>query len=604
MERYLEFDNICFVDTLDHTGFHEKQLDFLAMSAENTERIKRQNDKTISVIIGNPPYNAKQENFSHNNANRKYTVIDNRIKDTYIKYGTAQNKNILYDMYTRFIRWATDRLDKNGVLAFITNSSFVDALTFDGFRKVVADEFNEIFIVDLGGNIRKNPKLSGTTHNVFGIQTGVAICLMVRREHCNSSCKIYYLRRPENELAIDKLRFLEQIKLEGLSFEHIQADKKYNWINQTNNDFETLLPLIYKKSQENNFNNAIFELSSSGIKSHRDEWVYDFSKEILIERIKYFIEVYQDRLKTGSIQYFDIKWDDDLEKHLSRKISKKLETQKIYYSTYRPYTKQYFYFDKHFNSRVFQVPLLFPDLQNTNCIIAVTNHTQIPFLVQSTKYVPALDIGGRASQCLPLYRYDKDGNRVDNITDWGLEQFQNHYSDRTITKENIFHYTYAILHNPEYRTKYELNLKREFPRIPFYDNFHQWAKWGQDLMDLHINYETVQPYLLKRIDIPLEKGTPKPKLKADTTKGIIILDDLTTLSEIPPSAWEYRLGNRCAIEWILDQYKEKKPKDKTIAEKFNTYRFADYKETVIDLIARVCTVSVETVKIIEAMKNS
>ncbi|MFN9600053.1 MAG: type ISP restriction/modification enzyme, partial [Dolichospermum sp.] len=200
------------------------------------------------------------------------------------------------------------------------------------------------------------------------------------------------------------------------------------------------------------------------------------------------------------------------------------------------------------------------------------------------------------------------------ITDWGLKQIQTHYQDETITKIDIFHYTYAVLHNPAYRTKYELNLKRDFPRLPYYENFPKWVNWGKQLMEIHINYETVTPYNLTRLDIPL-KDTPstslrerqktiKVKLKADKTKDSIILDDVTTLSNIPKIAWEYMLGNRSALEWILDQYKEKKPKDPTIAEKFNTYRFADYKEQVIDLLMRVCTVSVETMKIIREMSES
>ncbi len=162
------------------------------------------------------------------------------------------------------------------------------------------------------------------------------------------------------------------------------------------------------------------------------------------------------------------------------------------------------------------------------------------------------------------------------------------------------------MHNPAYRKKYELNLKREFPRLPFYDNFHQWANWGKELMDLHINYETVEPYSLSQINLPLSddiKRTPKVKLKADKITGIILLDEVTTLAYIPKEAWNYQLGNRSALEWILDQYKEKKPKDPTIAEKFNTYRFADYKEQVINLLQRVCTVSVETMRIIQQMEG-
>ena len=207
------------------------------------------------------------------------------------------------------------------------------------------------------------------------------------------------------------------------------------------------------------------------------------------------------------------------------------------------------------------------------------------------------------SQCLSLYRYDRDGNRIENITDWSLQQFQQHYSDTKITKENIFHYTYAVLHHPSYRSKYELNLKREFPRLPFYPNFHQWVNWGKQLMDLHIHYETVQPFGLDRINHST-KSNPKAKLKADKTTGTIDLDDNSQLERIPAIAWDYKLGNRSALEWILDQYKEKKPKDPTIAQRFNTYQFADYKEQVIDLLDRVCTVSIQTMQIIEQMPHS
>ena len=212
------------------------------------------------------------------------------------------------------------------------------------------------------------------------------------------------------------------------------------------------------------------------------------------------------------------------------------------------------------------------------------------------------------TKCLPLYRYDKDGNRHDNLTDWGMAQFREQYADETISKEDIFHYVYAVLHCPAYRTKYEINLKRDFPRIPFYADFRQWASWGTALMELHIGYETVAPYALRTVDTPPEMTLSighqaKPKLKADKESGTIILDECTSLAGIPPEAWLYRLGNRSALEWVLDQYKEKKPSDPTIAEQFDTYRFADYKPQVIELLQRVCTVSVETMKIIREMNN-
>lgn len=209
--------------------------------------------------------------------------------------------------------------------------------------------------------------------------------------------------------------------------------------------------------------------------------------------------------------------------------------------------------------------------------------------------------------CIPRHRFSPYGERLDNITDWALDKFSSHYGKATkITKDDIFAYVYAVLHDPVYREIYALNLRREFPRIPFYRDFGTWRDWGQRLLDLHIGYESVEAWPLHRADVPDEKAraaglAPKTILKADREAGTIRLDSETTLEQIPPEVWEYRLGNRSALDWILDQYKEKTPKDPTIREKFNTYRFADYKEQVADLIARVTRVSVETVAITRAM---
>jgi predicted helicase len=206
------------------------------------------------------------------------------------------------------------------------------------------------------------------------------------------------------------------------------------------------------------------------------------------------------------------------------------------------------------------------------------------------------------------------GQTLDNITDWGFDQFRAHYetgkeSKRPITKDAIFHYVYGVLHDPTYREKYALNLKREFPRIPFYAEFWRWADWGEQLMALHIGYETVEPWPLERVDTPDEKSrkaglAPKAMLRANKDAGNIQLDSETQLTGVSSEAWTYRLGNRSALEWILDEYKEKTPRDPTIRDKFNTYRFADHKEKVVDLLKRVTRVSVETMKIVDAMRSS
>jgi predicted helicase len=616
MGKYEEFHNICLVDTLDHTNLAEKQRDLFSMTVENTERIKRQNERKISVVIGNPPYNANQQNENDNNKNREYPEIDKVIKATYIKQSTAQ-KTKLYDMYSRFFRWGTDRLGENGILTFITNNSFIDAKTFDGFRKCVAQDFSHIYIVDLGGDVRKNPKISGTKHNVFGIQTGVAISFMVRKKsnQKNAPCQIYYTRRDEFDTAEDKLKFLASTSFDHIDFDHIIPDDKHNWINLTDNDFDSLLPLIDKDtklSKNPEQEKAVFKLFSNGVVTARDEWVYDFNKEDLKEKISFFINQYNFSIKSGELDY-SIKWSESLKSEISNKKKLVYNSDLIIKSMYRPYFKLFYYGEKTLSDRLTQnhYDFLGENLQKNNLMIAISGlASSKPFQCLITNNLASLDYLEK-TQFLSLYRYNEEGEKFENITDWGLNQFQTHYQDNKIKKLDIFHYVYAVLHHPKYCQKYEQNLKRDFPRIPFYDDFYQWVKWGKKLIDLHINYEEVKPYKLKRSDIqkpgfsekPGFLETSKPKLKADKTKEMIIIDDVTTLEGIPAIVFDYLLGNRSALEWILDQYKEKKPKDPTIAEKFNNYRFADYKEQVIELLMKVCTVSVETMKIIKEMEN-
>ncbi len=412
--------------------------------------------------------------------------------------------------------------------------------------------------------------------------------------------RIFYFSLTDEQTKDEKLDWFSKIKIEKIPFEQITPDKKANWVNQTDNDFDDLLPLVDKEVKAGKSDEAIFQVFSAGVKSQRDEWVYDFSRDVLIKKIKYLVNAYMEQLTKGTTRDFDVKWDRETTKYLHRKISKTFQKPQVLKSLYRPYVKQYFYFDKHFNGMTYQWFNIFkPETQDNLYLSFVATGNNLPFHCLASNTIIDLHFTGD-SQCLPLYRYDENSDRVDNITDWGLTQFQNHYSDPKITKENIFHYTYVVLHHPAYRTKYELNLKREFPRLPFYEDFYQWAAWGKSLMDLHLNYETIQPFGLQQIEID-NKANPKAKLKADKTNGAIALDDNTQLIGVPAIAWEYKLGNRSALEWILDQYKEKKPKDPTIAKLFNTYKFADYKTQVIDLLQRVCTVSVETMAIIEQM---
>ncbi|TAD99044.1 MAG: DNA methyltransferase [Bacteroidetes bacterium] len=646
MKHYKEFKNLCFVDTLDNTAslaYAGKQNEmFGAISLENFKRIKEQNDKKISVIIGNPPYNAHQENYNLQNANRLYADIDKRIKETYIKEGTAQNQIVVYDMYVRFLRWASDRLEANGILSFVSNSSFIDSASFDGFRKLLAQDFQEIWIVDMKGNARTSgERRRQEKGNVFEdkIRVGVAISFFIKKEKA-SGCKIFYHAINDYLSAEAKRDYLSDFSIEKLVFERIRPDEKGNWINQTENDFETLIPLVSKDVKAGKSQEAVFQLFSNGIKTKRDEWVYDLNPKKLEKKVKFLLEIYKQSQKLENpMDDLRIKWSRLLYKLALQKTKIKYDKSLITKVLYRPFFQTYYYQSKQLTDDFHRMLQMIHSEQD-NIFISLSGIAhQKPFhCLVSDKLA---DVGlVETAQNLPLFRYEK-GKKVENITDWALALFREKYSlamvedlanafsekrlagssttANEIEKQDIFHYVYAVLHNPKYRTKYAQNLKRDFPRIPLYENFWFWAEKGAKLMDLHLNYDKIEDRVLRRedresrresgvlrkenrenttLDTLSSRHQLSPKLKVNKELGEIYIDEITTLTGIPQIAWEYKLGNRSALEWVLEQYKERKISDQSIAENFEPYKFADYKEEVIELLQKVCAVSVETMKII------
>jgi predicted helicase len=625
MGSYEEFNNICFVDTLDNVGFQKTRRGQLGISfglgAENAKRIKRQNMSELSVIIGNPPYNANQKNENDNNKNRKYPDVDKRIKETYVARSESQ-KTKVYDPYARFFRWATDRLADNGVLTFITNSSFIHKHTFDGFRKVVADEFTDIYLVDLGGSVRDNGKLSGTKHNVFGIQAGVAIGFFIKkpkarpRKHGDKvkQARIHYLDRPMLETAVEKLNYLHETKLEKINFTIIKPDVKGNWLGQTDNDWDNLLPLISKRKAKASAAQSIFYNFCLGVSTNRDKWVYDFNEDILEKKVSFLADVYAKNLKNVKVDTKgkldrksltnDLKWSSSLLTKIAKKTPLVFNKSQIIKAAYRPFVKQFYYSSKSLSDRLTDNhSLLFGKKYKVAnpCICFSSKSSSNPFRVLATDIIPDLHFTGDA-QLLPLYWVDGPSQKKEsNITAWGITQFVTHYGDTSISGEDIFHYTYAVLHDKHYCAKYAQNLKRDFPRLPFYPDFKTWVTAGAALLKLHLNYETATPYPLSRIRISPTKGPIKTRLKANAVDGTIQLTDAELLSDIPAVTWRYKVGNRSALEWILDQYKEVTPNDPTIAEHFDTYRYINYVDQVSDLIARVTTVSIETMKLVDKL---
>ena len=636
--QYLEFPNLCFVDTLDNMDWQQRgatggavtrqgAFNLGGMSEENWIRVQEQNEKPISVIIGNPPYNANQQNENDNNKNREYPEIDRRISETYIAASTAQ-KTKQYDMYKRFIRWASDRLDDDGIIGFVSNSAFLDARQDDGFRKVVAQEFNELWVIDLKGNARTSgERRRREAGNIFDdkIRVGVAVYFLVRKKD-EEGFRVFYNSVEDYARSPEKVAYLKDKALTTFDFEQITPDSINNWLNQSTSDFETLLPLANRETKlakRVEDERAVFRLYSLGLATNRDEWTFDLQFQGLTRKVKFFCETYAMELRrfiaekpvTSELNDWvdrSIKWTAELEGHLAKGDKVSFDSRFISPALYRPFTPRLCYYSPIISHRRYQQPLIFPHkLAGNNrgiCFSGIGSNK--PFQALASDKLISLDFLEK-TQCLPLYRYTPDGERVCNITDWGIRQFNDHYRQEWadafeelagpggITAEDIFAYTYAVLHDPVYRQDYRVDLLRDFPRLPFYHEFDVWKQMGQELLDLHIGFEEAEPYPLERVNL---EGEPKRViLRADKVAATIVIDDKTTLRGVPPEAWQYQLGSRSALEWVLDQYKERKPRDPTIAERFNTYRFADYKERVIDLLRRVCAVSIKTVEIVGRM---
>ena len=615
--HYLPFEGICLVDTFELAEPQQMVL----FTEKNAERVERQKETPMFVVIGNPPYNVGQVNENDNNKNRKYVTMDARVRETYSQDSKATLKNALADPYVKAIRWASDRIGEEGVVAFVTNNSFLDGIAFDGMRKHLSDEFDAIYILDLSGNVRKNPKLSGTTHNVFGIQVGVSINFFVKKSNQSEThTKIFYARVDEFWRKEDKYRYLNAKEhYRNIEWKPITPDQRYTWLTEgLHAEFENFIPIGTKeaKTAQIEVGDVIFKTYSCGVKTNRDAWTYNFDYDALTANMRRMIDTYNEQAfkwghrtdRDANVDDFvvsdekKIKWSSSLKQKLKRKQITEFAEVKIRQSFYRPFTKSNLYFDRMINDRVLVFPSIFPTLETETenqviCLTAIGNKK--PFHCLMTQQVTDLHFTGD-SQCFPFYTYDEDGtNRQENITDWALEQFRWHYEDDAITKWDIFHYVYGLLHHPDYRERYQANLKRELPRLPFTPEFWRFAKAGQRLSEIHVGYEDMPEYPLTFIetpDMPLDWRVEKMRFPKDKTQ--IVYNDFLTLDGIPPKALAYRLGNRSALEWIIDQYRVKEDKRSGI---INDPNREDDPQYIVKLIGKVITVSLETVEIVKGL---
>jgi predicted helicase len=652
--KYEPFEGICLVDTFQTMEKEQAELSFF--NEKNSARVERQKKAPIRVVIGNPPYNAWQTD--ENDKNRKYSELDRRIRVTYSDDSTASLKNSLSDPYIKAIRWAADRIGESGVVCLVTNNGFIDGIACDGMRKHLAQDFDEIYTLNLGGNVRKNPKLSGTTHNVFGIQVGVSINLFVRKLKAKDAKRCATIRyhtvvgdwrKEEKYHFLDKITCVSDVKWVKLS-----PDAKGNWLtNPTDYEFGEFLPVGIRDEKGTANPTSVFSTYCRGITSSRDEWVFSFNQKHLAEKAGKLIENYNSEVarfrKRGKRQADAdnfvrndpsfVKWTDRLKHALTDGKELDFDANLIRRVLYRPFTAMSVYFDDLLIHRRYLQPQFFPTApaESQNRVIALTDlGGRSPFSVLAANRIVDLHLAASTDtfQCFPLFTYSEDGKeRRDNITPKALTLFQIFYDDDGISREDIFHYVYAVLHHTTYRTRYTESLKRELPRIPFVgvatgdkgvnffplssvetmqgkgkpDHnpkasaklFHDFAAAGKKLADLHVNYESAKEFKLKRVEnkeVKLDWRVEAMKLTPD--KSALIYNEFLTLEGIPPEAFEYRLGNRSALDWIIDQYRVGKDAEGKIISDPNRM---DDEEYIVRHIGQVITVSLETLKIVKSL---
>lgn len=646
---YEPFTGILLTDTFQ---MYEQERDMVAnLLPDNSERRTRQKDLDIRVIIGNPPYSAGQKNANDNAANIDYPQLDTAISATYAANSKSSNLQNLYDSYIRAFRWASDRIGDAGVMAFVSGSAWIERGFADGMRKCLAEEFSDLYIFHLRGDIRKNMLSKGLARegqNVFGSgsMTGISIAVLIKNPDSAQSGRIYFHDIGPDLSTKDKLNIIRNFNsIDGISnaesWKLIVPDENHDWIDQVDTSFTQFIDIGSGERGGVN-HNTVFETASLGINSNRDQWVYNSSPSKVASNMHRMIETYNAELggkKSLSEATTDpklIKWSSSLTSKFERGIRGHFSRDWVFTSLYRPFFAQHLYGEPLFIHRYGKMRRVFPIPEATNRIIQVSGvGARAGFsALMSNRLVDLHTID--SGQCFPLYLYEEtkpeegmfagaddetEFIRRDGITDAGLTHFQAAYPSETITKEDLFYYIYGLLHAPDYRERFKNNLAKALPRIPAVKSFKDFQAFrdaGRELGQLHVNFETAEPYMVtfKEGDhrlIPEAEANPQKfyrvkKMKfggrsKDKDRTTVIYNDHITMENIPLEAYDYVVNGKSALEWVMERQVVKTDKASGIVNDANDYA----NETVGDpryplqLFQRVITVSLETTKIINAL---
>lgn len=647
--KYTPFEGICLTDTFQ---MYEKDDLVSALTVDNSARRKRQKKLDIRVIVGNPPYSIGQRNENDNNDNVTYPQLDGRIRSTYAARSNATLAKGLYDSYIRAIRWASDRIGNAGVIGFVTNAGWLDSNSSDGLRKCLSEEFSNIYVFHLRGNQRTQGELSRKEGGkIFGSgsRAPIAISLLVKNPQANAHGQIYfhdigdYLSREEKLEKISTFGSINGIT-ETQAWQAIAPDAHGDWLQQRDDSFGEFIVLGDKKGEAA----KLFENFSLGVVTARDAWCYNSSRSSVESNMQRMVAFYNSELvrfnadharldKKAREATLDglintdparISWTHNLKQELARDRVLIYQSGSLIPSLYRPYTKQWLYYSRTFNERVYQMPRIFPSGRALNLVITVNaKHSGNGHIALISDTLPDLHMNGD-SQCFPLYLYDEAQvmpsgglfdeqatppaglSRRDAMTDQGLAHFAAAYPSETLTKEDVFYYVYGLLHSPDYRDRYADNLSKELPRIPFVktaEDYWAFSRAGRALAEWHLNYEKVQPYPLTiETKGPLSDAdyrVEKMKFAKKGDKTTVIYNGKITIKDIPEAAWDYVVNGKAALDWVMERQRVKTDKDSDIVNDANDWAI----ETMgnpkypLGLFQRVVTVSLETQKIVAAL---
>lgn len=638
--KYVPFDGIVLTDTFQMFE-DDDELDDMGIFQANNDRVVAQKERNIRVVVGNPPYSKGQTSGNDDNANNEYKTLDSHIRDTYAKRSTATNKNNLYDSYIRAIRWASDRIGDEGIVAYVSNGGYIDGNTADGLRLSLLDEFTSVYIFNLRGNTRTSgEKARREGGQIFGSgsRATIAIAILVKNPKSQTPGNLFYYDIGDYLDTKQKLSSIESFaSMSSIPWKQIEPSTEGDWINKRNDEFAKFAP-IGEKDKAKSRTTRVFRSFGRGLETGRDAWVYNYSRESLASVVERHIDNYnaevQRWVEAGqpAVDAFVspdtsfVKWTRSLRGHLSKRREVVFKTEHAdFCAMYRPFSRTRVYFDRMLNHERSQLATMFPTAAAVNTgIYYVGAGSAVPFSVLMLDCLPDLHVTGAGSggQFFPRFIYrevkaergaidvfgdgDEQGyERVDNITDEILTDYRQSFG-KSVTKDDVFFYVYGLLHSPDYRADFGADLKKMLPRIPKVTAFAEFVKAGRALSELHLNYETVEPYGLVETAKPgaslrVTKMRYAKEGRKDNKTTIIYNDDIT-LSGIPEEAQEYLLGSRSALDWIIERYQVKTDKASGIVNDPNAWGDEhDDPRYVLDLIKRITTVSIETVKIVNGL---